>query len=78
MRLEVKKAEIAVKWANGQWTYYATKKGRKLNKVQSWFANQSNFRFGYIYEVKSLGNLAKKGNRIRKLYYFDRKVIQRE
>ncbi|WP_422004878.1 hypothetical protein [Roseivirga pacifica] len=78
MKLEAKKGEIAVKWANGQWTYYATKKGRKIESVQSYYAKLPNFRFGYIYEVKSLRNLSVKGNRIRKLFYFDKKGITKE
>lgn len=73
MKQHCKNAQVAVKWENGTWTYYKSKKGRDFLKVANVFRQSSNFRMLIIYEMaddwKGNDHHASRGN---KLFYADK------
>jgi hypothetical protein len=52
-----KEAQLAVRWANKEWTYYRVSKHRLFNSLVNHFSGLDNFRFGILYEFDSKTNL---------------------
>lgn len=44
-----KTSQLAVKWANGTWTYYIVSKHRKFESLVKFFTHLSHFRFAILY-----------------------------
>jgi hypothetical protein len=63
----LKESQLAVKWANNQWTYYRVEKHRIWENLINSYVNLPNFRFAILYEYNK--ETKQRGNKIG---YFDR------
>ncbi|NJL14169.1 MAG: hypothetical protein HC913_14940 [Microscillaceae bacterium] len=62
-----KEAQLAVKWANGHWTYYRVSKYRQWAAIVRHFRNVKHFRFAIMYQYNH-----KEKIRGQQIGYFDK------
>jgi len=71
-----KPSQIAVKWANGSWTYYRAHKTRSVLSIADYFRKIPHFRFLIIYEwvAKKCSSASPNDPSARgqQLYYIDK------
>lgn len=46
-------AQLAVKWANNEWTYYRVSRHRSFEALLDYYTKLDNFRFGILYDFDS-------------------------
>lgn len=60
-------SQLAVKWANGQWTYYRVSPYRRWAAITGYFRRLQNFRFAILYAWNKDDNA-----RGQQIGYFDK------